>query len=120
MELDEELEKTEDIFKTWENRRNKQIAENLKNAVRHKNGEEIEIGDIGAIDSIEDEIVRCEILNGEMLDIPIERFKEEIEEGDIVNLKLTYQKGSLIKTEILRKKRRRKGSKTINNKRKIK
>lgn len=106
MELGEELEKTEDVFKTWEKHINEKIGENLRNAIKHRNQDntnEIEIEDMGAIDSIEDGIVKCEILNGEMLDIPKGDFKFNIEEGDVVNLKLTYKDGKLIKTEVLDK-----------------
>lgn len=106
MELGEELEKTEDVFKTWEKHINEKIGENLRNAIKHRNQDntnEMEIEDMGAIDSIENGVVRCEILNGEMLDIPKGDFKFDIEEGDVVNLKLTYKDGSLIKTEVLDK-----------------
>lgn len=106
MEIGEELEKTEDVFKTWEKHINEKIGENLRNAIKHRNQDntnEIEIKDMGAIDSIEDGVVRCEILNGEILDIPKGDFKFDIEEGDVVNLKLTYKDGNLIKTEVLGK-----------------
>lgn len=106
MEIEEELEKTEDVFKTWDKHINEKIGENLKNAIKHRkqdNTNEIQIEDIGAIDSIEDGVVRCEILNGEMLDIPKGDFKFDIQEGDVVNLKLTYKDGKLIKTEVLSK-----------------
>lgn len=106
MELEKDLKNTNDIAKTWKDHINEKIAEHLKNAIKHRdenNVEEIEIGDMGAIDSIEDGIVKCEILNGEMLELKKENFKYDIEEGDVVNLKLTYKEGSLVKTEILDK-----------------
>lgn len=106
MEIGEKLEKTEDVFRAWEKHINEKIGENLRNAIKHRNQDntnEIEIKDMGAIDSIEDGVVRCEILNGEILDIPKGDFKFDIEEGDVVNLKLTYKDGNLIKTEVLGK-----------------
>ena len=106
MNLDEELEKTNDVAKVWKAHINEKISENLKKAIKHRNEnniEEIEIDDIGAIDSIEDGIVKCEILTGEMLEIKKGTFKYEVEEGDIINLKLKYKDGKLNDIEILDK-----------------
>lgn len=106
MDLDKELNNTNDIVRTWKEHINQVMVEHLKNAIKHRdenNIEEIEIGDMGAIDSIEDGVVKCEILNGDMLELPKKDFKYDIEEGDVVNLKLTYKEGSLVKTEILDK-----------------
>lgn len=106
MEIENEIEKTEDIMKAWDKHINEKIGENLRNAIKHRNKDntsEIEIDDIGAVDSIEDGIVRCEILNGEMLDLPKGDFKFDVQEGDVLNLKLTYKEGKLIKTDILGK-----------------
>ncbi len=105
MELDENLERKNNIEKTWESHINEKLQESLKKAIKHRDGakEEIEIEDMGAIDSIEDEIVKCEILNGDMLEIPQDKFKYNIEEGDIINLKLTYKEGNLIHIDVLDK-----------------
>ena len=106
MELDENLRKDQDVSKTWEQHINEKIGENLKKAIKNRdidNLEEIKIDDMAAIDSIEDGIVRCEILNGSMVDIPYGNFKYEIEEGDVINLKLTYKEGALKRVEVLDK-----------------
>lgn len=106
MELEKDLNNGNDIVRTWKEHVNQVMVDHLKNAIKHRdenNIEEIEIGDMGAIDSIEGEIVRCEILNGDMLELPKREFKYDIEEGDVVNLKLTYKEGKLTKTEILDK-----------------
>ena len=82
------------------------MQERLKKAmtsIDNDNLKIIEIGDMGAIDSIEDEIVRCELLDGNMLEISKKNFKYDIEEGDIINLKLTYKEGRLEKIDILDK-----------------
>lgn len=106
MNLDEELEKTNDITKTWRVHINEKMSENLKKAIKHRNNEnteEIEIDDMGAIDSIEDGIVKLEILDESMIEIKENEFKYGIEEGDVINLKLTYKEGKLNKIEILDK-----------------
>lgn len=106
MNLDEELEKTNDITKTWRAHINEKMSENLKKAIKHRNNEnteEIEIDDMGAIDSIEDGIVKLEILDESMIEIKENEFKYGIEEGDVINLKLTYKEGKLNKIEILDK-----------------
>jgi len=106
VELDKGLDNTNDIVKKWKEHINQKLAEYLRSAIKHRdenNIEEIEIGDMGAIDSIEDGIVRCEILNGDMLELKKRDFKYDVEEGDVINLKLTYKEGSLVRTEILDK-----------------
>lgn len=106
MELDENLEKGNEVYNTWNKHINEKLQENLKNAIKHRNGENLEeiiIEDMGSVDSIEDGIVRCEILDGSMIELDKMDFKYEIEEGDIVNLKLTYKEGKIVNVEILDK-----------------
>ncbi len=106
MDLDENLDKTKDVFRTWESHINEKIGENLKNAIKHReqnNINEIEIDDMGAIDRIEDGVVSLEILNGTMLEVQKDKFNYDIEEGDIINLKLTYKNGNLADVEVLDK-----------------
>ena len=78
----------------------------MKNAIKHReqnNINEIEIDDMGAIDRIEDGVVSLEILNGTMLEVQKDKFNYDIEEGDIINLKLTYKNGNLADVEVLDK-----------------
>lgn len=100
MELD--LESKNDITKTWEKHIQEKMQERLKTAKSHENGD-VEIGDLASIDSIEDNVVRCEILDGSMIEIPKEEFIYNIEEGDVINLRLTYRGGILKKIHILEK-----------------
>lgn len=106
MELNDRLEKFNSITDKWNEHISKQIAEKLKTVVKrvdNDNIEIVEIGDIGSIDSIEDGIIKCEILDGSMIEIPKEQFVYEVEEGDIINLKLTYKERKLKKIDILDK-----------------
>lgn len=89
--------------KTWKEHINDKIVENLKRAIKHRDEEKLEIDDMASIDSIEDSIVRCEILSGDMIEIPKDKFVYDIEEGDIINLKLTYKNGVLVGIDVLDK-----------------
>lgn len=106
MELDENLEKENEVYNTWNKHINEKMQENLKNAIKRRNKENLEeiiIEDMGSIDSIEDGVVRCEILDGNMIDLKEKDFKYEIKEGDIVNLKLAYKEGKIVNIDILDK-----------------
>ena len=106
MELNNSIEKFNNISDKWKEHIQKEMQERLKKAMTNIDNDNlkiIEIGDMGAIDSIEDEIVRCELLDGNMIEIPKKNFKYDIEEGDIINLKLTYKEGRLEKIDILNK-----------------
>lgn len=106
MKLDENLEKENNNYNTWDKHINEKVQEKLKKAIKHRNEENLEeiiIEDMGAIDSIEDGIARCEILDGNMINLNEKDFKYEIQEGDIINLKLTYKEGKIVSIEILDK-----------------
>lgn len=100
MELDLDVE--DDVSKVWERHIEEKLKERLKTAKSHENGD-VEIGDLAAIDSIEDNVVRCELLDGNMVDIPREKFVYDVAEGDVINLRLTYREGILNKIHILEK-----------------
>lgn len=61
---------------------------------------QIKIQDCISIDRIEGEIAVSELSNGEMLNIPLDKFKDTIESGDVVNVQLIYQEGSIQKVVI--------------------
>lgn len=64
---------------------------------------QIKIQDCISIDRIEGEIAVSELSNGEMLNIPLDKFKDTIESGDVVNVQLIYQEGSIQKVVIQEK-----------------
>ena len=106
MELNEEIEEKSKGLENWNEHIRKHIQENLQNALRKRNNENvdiIEIGDIGAIDSIEDGIVRLEILDGSMIEVKKDKFEYDVQEGDVINLKLTYKEGKIEIIDILDK-----------------
>lgn len=55
--------------------------------------EEIEMRDIATIDRIEGEYAVCELLDGNMIDIPIQKFNEKISEGDVFDLEINVRNG---------------------------
>lgn len=65
-----------------------------------------------AIDRIENGYAVCELSNGEMVDIPIEKFKENPLEGDIFNVEVELLNGitnyNILEKNILEMENRRK------------
>ena len=52
--------------------------------------------EIATIDRIEGEYAVCELLDGNMVDIPLKQFKERPSEGDIFNIETILDNGNVI------------------------
>ena len=106
MELEHGVERSNYVSNDWKKHIDEKLKESLKSAVIHRSDDGVEvimIDDIGAIDSIEDGIVRCEVLDGNMLEVSRSDFRYEIEEGDVVNLKISYKDGKVADVQVLEK-----------------
>lgn len=57
---------------------------------------EIRMQDLASIDRIEGDYAVCELLDGNMVDIPLKNFKEKVSEGDIFDLEVIYKDGCKI------------------------
>lgn len=83
----------------WEQRRNKQINKNFGEAIkRYGERKEICMKDLATVDRIEGEYAVCELLNGEMTDIPLKLFKEKVSEGDIFDIEINLKDGQQVIT----------------------
>lgn len=83
----------------WEQRRNKQINKNFGEAIkRYGERKEICMKDLATVDRIEGEYAVCELLNGEMTDIPLKLFKEKASEGDIFDIEINLKDGQQVIT----------------------
>lgn len=88
------IEKRE--INTWEQRKFEKMNNNfLKAMKKYEIKEEISMKDLATVDRIEGEYAVCELLDGKMVNIPIENFKEKVSEGDIFNLETKSNKGLL-------------------------
>lgn len=88
------IEKRE--INTWEQRKFEKMNNNfLKAMKKYEIKEEISMKDLATVDRIEGEYAVCELLDGKMVNIPIENFKEKVSEGDIFNLEIKSNKGLL-------------------------
>ena len=78
----------------WEQRRNEQINKNFEETIkRYEERKEICMKDLATVDRIEGEYAVCELLNGEMTDIPLKLFKEKVSEGDIFDIEINLKDG---------------------------
>ena len=78
----------------WEQRRNEQINKNFEETIkRYEERKEICMKDLATVDRIEGEYAVCELLNGEMTDIPLKLFKEKVSEGDIFDIEVNLKDG---------------------------
>lgn len=83
----------------WEQRRNKKINKNFGEAIkRYGERKEICMKDLATVDRIEGEYAVCELLNGEMNDIPLKLFKEKVSEGDIFDIEINLKDGQQVIT----------------------
>lgn len=83
----------------WEQRRNEQINKNFGEAIkRYEERKEICMKDLATVDRIEGEYAVCELLNGEMTDIPLKLFKEKVLEGDIFDIEINLKDGQQVIT----------------------
>lgn len=86
------IEKNE--LKTWEQRKFEKMNNNFLEAIKRREmREEILMKDLATVDRIEGDYAVCELLDGNMLDIPIKNFKEKVSEGDIFDLEVKSVEG---------------------------
>ena len=97
----EQFERTNELIKnkTWEQIKEEKMMNNfLESAKRHLDSslkEEIRMKDLATVDRIEGEYAVCELLNGDMVDIPLKQFKSMPLEGDIFNLEIISKDGTI-------------------------
>lgn len=83
----------------WEQRKNEKINKNFEEAIkRYSERKEIRMRDMATVDRIEGEYVVCELLNGEITDIPLKLFKEKVLEGDIFDIEVKLENGQQVIT----------------------
>lgn len=88
------IEKNE--LKTWEQIKTEKSNNNFLNSLKiYEEKGKIEMKDLATIDRIEGEYAVCELLDGNMVDIPIKDFKEKASEGDIFDLEINSDKGKI-------------------------
>ena len=109
MDLDEKLQQdienivnaTEDMSRHIQEKIKENFVEAMEQYVQTN---EVTIKDIAAIDRIEEnKIAVCELLDGKMVDIPLEKFKYDVTSGDVINLEITYKNGEINKIEVKEK-----------------
>lgn len=97
----EEFQRMNDLRKdkTWNELKEEKMMNNFLKSVRFhldsKLKEEIRMKDLATVDRIEGEYAVCELLDGNMVDIPLNKFKEIPSEGDIFNLEVISSKGTI-------------------------
>ena len=83
--------------KTWNEQKEEEMMsyflESAKRCLDSRLKEEIKMKDLATVDRIEGEYAVCELLNGDMVDIPLKQFKEIPLEGDIFNLEIISRDG---------------------------
>ena len=109
MDLDEKLQQdienivnaTEDMSRHIQEKIKENFVEAMEQYVQTN---EVTIKDIAAIDRIEEnKIAVCELLDGKMVDIPLEKFKYDVTSGDVINIEVTYKNGEINKIEVKEK-----------------
>lgn len=109
MDLDEKLQQdienivnaTEDMSRHIQEKIKENFVEAMEQYVQTN---EVIIKDIAAIDRIEEnKIAVCELLDGKMVDIPLEKFKYDVTSGDVINIEVTYKNGEINKIEVKEK-----------------
>ena len=109
MDLDEKLQQdienivnaTEDMSRHIQEKIKENFVEAMEQYVQTN---EVTIKDIAAIDRIEEnKFAVCELLDGKMVDIPLEKFKYDVTSGDVINIEVTYKNGEINKIEVKEK-----------------
>lgn len=86
----------ENKIQTWEQIKFNKMNNNFLDAIKtYRMGDEILMKDLATIDRIEGEYAVCELLDGNMVDIPIKDFKEKVVEGDIFDVELKSEEGKV-------------------------
>lgn len=95
MNLRENLEKEKTLNN--ENLTEKTINKNFVDAMEnYLKSDLIKINDIASIDRIEEnKYAVCELLDGKMIDIELDKFGFEVKSGDVVNVELEYKDGNI-------------------------
>lgn len=88
-----DLEKNKAYEKQKEEKIMRNFLESARRCLEMDLKEEIKMNDLATVDRIEGEYAVCELLSGEMVDIPLEKFKEIPQEGDIFNLEIISTEG---------------------------
>lgn len=95
-EIIENVIKSKNI-KTLEQRKIEGMKNNFLEALnKYRLKEEISMKDMATVDRIEGNYVVCELLNGEMTDIPLKLFKEKVSEGDIFDIEINLKDGQQV------------------------
>lgn len=103
MNLDEKLQQdiknivnaTEDMSRHIQEKIKENFIESMEQYVSTN---EVTIKDIASIDRIEEnKFAVCELLDGKMVDIPLQEFKYEVKPGDVINLEIKYKNGEINK-----------------------
>lgn len=106
MNLDEKLQQdidnivsaTEDMSRHIQEKIKENFIESMEQYVKTN---EVTIKDIAAIDRIEeDKFAVCELLDGKMVNIPLEQFKYDVKSGDVINIEVIYKNGEINKIEV--------------------
>ncbi len=80
----------------WEEQRIRKMNNNFSEAIKtYEVKGEILVKDLAVVDRIEGDYAVCELLDGNMVDIPIKNFKEKVSEGDIFDLEVKSNNGQL-------------------------
>ena len=95
MNLRENLENEKSL--NDENLAKRNINKNFVDAMEnYLKSDIIKINDIASIDRIEEnKFAVCELLDGKMIDIELEKFGFEVKSGDVVNIELEYKDGNI-------------------------
>ena len=106
MNLDEKLQQdiknivnaTEDMSRHIQEKIKENFIESMEQYVSTN---EVTIKDIASIDRIEEnKFAVCELLDGKMVDIPLQEFKYEVKPGDVINLEIKYKNGEINKITV--------------------
>ncbi len=106
MDLEEKLEKdienivsaTEDMSRHIQEKIKENFIDSMEKYVNTNN---ITIKDVASIDRIEeDRFAVCELLDGNMVDIPLKDFKYDVKSGDCINVEITYKEGKIDKVYV--------------------
>ena len=106
MNLDEKLQQdiknivnaTEDMSRHIQEKIKENFIESMEQYVSTN---EVTLKDIASIDRIEEnKFAVCELLDGKMVDIPLQEFKYEVKPGDVINLEIKYKNGEINKVNV--------------------
>ncbi len=87
----------ENKLNTWEEIKSRKVKNYFINSIeKYKLKGELTMKDMATVDRIEGEYVVCELLDGSMIDISINKFQEKVSEGDIFDLEISLEDGQQI------------------------